>query len=117
MAKLAKSINIVNLGTSNAAAPTILAASSTVTRVIRGFTVVNNTGAQITWNFGWGTAAIMTAANSQYFGITLAAGAVYKDFMPGQGARLNTPATDVIMAFASAANVSLVVDYDESDLQ
>lgn len=115
MAMLEKSVNTVNLGTSNAAAPTILAASTNVTRWIRGFTIVNN-GSAGTWNFGFGTAAIMTAANSQWFGISIAAGATFVHFFPGRGARLNTPATDVIMAFASAANMSITVDYTEQDL-
>lgn len=116
MARLAKSVNVVNLGTSNAAAPTILVASSTVTRVLRGFTFVNNNASSIAWNFGWGTAAIMTAANSQWFGITLPTQNTFVHNFPGFGARLNTPATDVIMAFASLANVSLTIDYDEYDL-
>lgn len=113
MAYLEKSVNTVNLGTSNAAAPTILAASATVGRWIRGFTIVNN-GSAGTWNFGFGTAAIMTAANSQWFGISIAAGATFVHFFPGRGAKLS--GTDAIMAFASAANMSLTTDYTELDL-
>lgn len=116
MAMLEKSVNNVNLGTTNTTpANNILAASSTVTRWIRGITVVNN-GAATTWNFAVGTAAILTAANSIWFGVPIAANATFVHHFPGRGLRLNTPATDVIMAFAGAANVSLVTDYTEQDL-
>ncbi len=114
MAQLSKSLNLVNLNQTNTT-PTnnILAASATVTRWIRGFVVVNN-GSAGSFNLGWGTAAIMTAANSEFFGIAIAAGASFPFFYPGKGARLT--GTDVIMAFASAANMSLVLTYDELDL-
>lgn len=116
MALLSKSTLNVNLTTTNTS-PTnrILAASSTVTRWIRGITVVNN-GSAGTWNFAVGTGATLTAANSIWFGISIAAGATFVHYFPGRGLRLNTPATDEIMAFASAANMTLEVSYDEQDL-
>lgn len=113
MAMLEKSTHTINLGTSNAAAPTILAASATVTRWIRGFVITNN-GSAGTWNLGFHTAAIMTAANSEWFGISIAAGATFTHFYPGRGLRL--AGTDAIDAFASAANMSLSVNYTEQDL-
>lgn len=118
MALLDKSTLSVNLGTTNTTpANNILAASSTVTRWIKGI-VVSNNGAAGSWNFAVGTAAILTAANSIFFGEPIAANGVFGPFyFPGRGLRLNTPATDVIMAFASAANMTLVVIYQEQDLQ
>jgi hypothetical protein len=115
MAQLSKTLRTVNLGTSNAAAPTILAASSTVTRYIRSLLVVNN-GTATTWNFAIGTAAILTAANSIWFGKAIAAGETFTYYWGGKGSRLMVPATDVVMAFAGATNVTLEFDYDEIDL-
>lgn len=117
MAMLEKSTQVVNLGTTNTTPANNIApaASSAVSRWIRGFTIVNN-GSAGTWNLAVGTGAIMTAANSQWFGIAISAGATFVHFFPGRGLRLNTPATDVIMAFASAANMSLTVNYTEQDL-
>lgn len=116
MALLEKSTLTVNLGTTNTSpANNILAASSTVTRWIRGITVVNN-GSAGTFNFAVGTGATLTAANSIWFAQAIAAGATFVHYFPGRGLRLNTPATDVIMAFASAANMTLQVSYTEQDL-
>jgi hypothetical protein len=116
MAMLEKSTLNVNLGTTNTSpANRILAASSSVARWIRGITVVNNGGAG-SWNFGVGTGAVLTAANSIWFGIPIAAGATFVHYFPGRGLRLNTPATDEVMAFASAANMTLEVSYSEQDL-
>lgn len=116
MALLDKSTLTVNLGVTNTTpANNILAASSTVTRWVRGITVVNNGGAG-SWNFAVGTAAILTAANSIWFGVPIAANATFVHYFPGRGLRLNTPASDVIMAFASGANMTLEVSYTEQDL-
>lgn len=112
MAMLEKATHTINLGTSNAAAPTLLAASATVTRWIRGFVITANAAG--TWNLGFHTAAIMTAANSDWFGISIAAGATFTHFFPGRGLRLLS--TDAIDAFASVANMTLTVTYTEQDL-
>lgn len=103
-----------NLGTTNTTpANNLLAASSAVNRWVRGITVTNVSGGALTWNFGIGTAAIMTAANSLFFGKQLDAGAVFTHQFPGKGRRLMTPATDVIMGFASGAGIVLDISYDE----
>lgn len=116
MAYLEKSTRTFNLGTTNTSpANRILAASSTVTRWVRGITVVNN-GSFTNWSFSIGTGAVLTAANSLWFNIPIAAGATFIHNFPGRGARLNTPATDEIMAFAGAANVTLEIEYTELDL-
>lgn len=116
MAMLDKSTLTVNLGTTNTSpANNILAASSTVTRWIRGITVSNN-GSAGTFNFAVGTGATLTAANSIWFGTPIGANSTFVHYFPGKGLRLNTPATDVIMAFASAANMTLTVHYSEQDL-
>lgn len=113
MAVLGKSTPVVNLGTTNTSpANNILAASSTVTRYVRSILVVNN-GTATTWNFGIGTGAALTAANSIWFGKAIAAGETFTYYWGGKGRKLNTPATDVIMAFAGQANVTLEVNYDE----
>jgi hypothetical protein len=105
-----------SIGTVNTTpANTLLAASSTVTRWVRGITVVNG-GTATTWNFGIGTAAILTAANSIWFGKTIAAGETFVHYFPGRGRRLMTPATDALIGFAGQANVSVSVEYDELDL-
>lgn len=119
MALLAKSTPVAlgNLTTTNTSPTNNLApaASSTVTRWVRGILIVNN-GTATTWNFGIGTGAALTAANSIWFGIPIAAGATFAYYWPGKGRRLMTPATDVLMAFAGAANVTIDVTYDELDL-
>lgn len=109
-------VSIGNLGTTNTSpANNILAASATVVRRVRGLTVVNN-GTATNWSFGIGTGAALTAANSIWFQKTIAAGDTFVHFFPGRGRRLMTPATDVLMAFAAQANVSISVEYDEDDL-
>ena len=120
MALLSKSVATVNLGTTNTTpANRLLAASATVGRWLRGVTVRNNSGGTLTWNFAWGTGAILTAANSAWFGASIsptstaiANGFVYQ--WPGRGVRLAT--TDEVMGFASGANVSMEFTYDELDL-
>lgn len=111
MAMLEKSINTFNLATANPT--TLLAASATVTRWIRGITLVNN-GAAGTWNFGATTTATLTAANAIWFGTAIGAGATFVHFFPGRGMRLG--GTDIIAGFASAANMTLEVSYTEQDL-
>jgi len=114
MALLDKSTLTVNLGTTNTSpANNILAASSTVTRWIRGITVSNN-GSAGTFNFAVGTGATLTAANSIWFGTPIGATSTFVHYFPGKGLRLL--GTDVIMAFASAANMALTVHYSEQDL-
>jgi hypothetical protein len=111
MAMLEKSVQSYPLATANPT--TLLAASSTVTRWIRGITIVNN-GSAGTWNFGATTTATLTAANAIWFGISIAAGATFVHFFPGRGLRLG--GTDIIAGFASATNMSLSVHYTEQDL-
>lgn len=114
MAILEKSTLTVNLGIVNTTpANRILAASATVTRWIRGITIVNNNSAG-SWNFAVAGGVILTAANSIWFGVPIAANATFVFYFPGAGLRLAT--TDEIMAFASLANMSLEVSYRELDL-
>lgn len=117
MASLNKTTAVVNLGTVNNGAANVLApaASASVTRYVRSILVVNN-GSATTWSFAIGTAATQTAANSIWFGKAIAAGETFTYYWGGRGRRLNTPATDVLMAFAGAANVTLEVNYAEDDL-
>lgn len=121
MAMLEKSQTTLNLGTTNTSPANNLTAgplgtaSATVTRWIRGFTITNN-GSAGTWNLAIGTGAVLTAANSLWFGTSIAAGATFVHFFPGRGVRLNVPASDILMGFASSANMSLTINYTEQDL-
>lgn len=117
MANLDKSTLTVSMTTTNTSpGNNVLAASSTVTRWIRGITVSNN-GSAGTFNFGVGAAAALAAGtNAIWFGCPIGANSTFVHYFPGKGLRLNTPATDVIMAFASAANMALTVHYSEQDL-
>lgn len=116
MAYLSKSVptTLGNLGIVNTTpANQLLAASATVTRWVRGISITAN-GTSGTWNFAVAAAAVLTAVNSIWFGQAIAAGATFTYVFPGKGLRLK--ATDDIMAFASVANMTLAVIYDELDL-
>lgn len=117
MSLLSKSIPVspFQLGTTNTTpANRLLAASATVGRWLRGITVVNNSAGTLTWNFAVGTGAILTAANSLWFGASLVTLGQFTYAFPGKGLRLS--GTDELMGFASGASVSLVAVYDELDI-
>jgi len=103
-----------DLGTTNTSpANTLLAASATLTRYMRGLKVTNSTAATVlTWNFGIGTAAVLTAANATWFTVTIQPGATFVHYWPGKGRRVDN---QTVMGFASAAGVKLELSYDESD--
>jgi hypothetical protein len=95
---------------------TILAGSATLTRYLRSLKVTNSTAATVlTWSFGIGAAAIMTATNSTWFGKTINPGETFTHYWGGKGRRLDGVATGNLLGFASAAGVKLEVQYDESD--
>lgn len=94
---------------------TILAGSATLTRYLRSLKVTNSTAATtLTWSFGVGAAAIMTAVNSTWFGVTLLPGATFLHYWGGRGRRVDG-ATSNLLGFASAAGIKIEVQYDESD--
>lgn len=104
---------VADLQTTNTTpANTLLAASATLTRYLRSIHVTNSTAGVLTWNFGMGTAAILTAVNAEHFAQSLAPGATFDRYFGGKGRRFDNT---TVMGFASAAGVKLTFVYDESD--
>jgi hypothetical protein len=102
-----------DLGTTNTSpANTLLAASSTLTRYARSLKVTNSSASVLTWNFGIGAAAVLTATNATWFGATLQPGATFTHYWGGKGRRFDN---QTVMGFASAAGAKLELQYDESD--
>jgi hypothetical protein len=104
---------LADLGATNTTpANTLVPASATLTRYLRSMHVTNSTAGALAWNFGIGTAAILTATNSMHFGQALAANATFDRYWGGKGHRVDN---QTIMGFASAAGVKFELNYDESD--
>jgi hypothetical protein len=103
-----------DLGSTNTSpANTLVATSAALTRYARSLKVTNSTTAStLTWNFGIGAAAVLTATNATWFGKSLAPGETFAHYWGGKGRPF---INQTVMGFASAAGVKLEFAYDESD--
>lgn len=102
-----------DLGTTNTTpANTLVALSATLTRYARGLKVTNTSGSVATWNFGIGTAAILTATNATWFAKSIQPGDTFSYYWGGKGRKF---LNQTVMGFASAAGVKLELQYDQSD--